>query len=263
MQLIHTALVLPLHDPEGRILNHLDRILPELKKHFEHAFVSLSPLTTERQQAALQYFQQDGFFTFLDNPPGSSIGDHYLAGYRIALEHCQPETRLHLCDLDKLCFILQSEHHQVYLQDLAWVGRQDLPVLFQRSPAAWETFPANYREIEQFIVHVGEMLFQRYIDFAWSYMVMDAATLADLQPHITSDGFSLLTKILLQLDGKFMTKDVDWLSWEDPFILDRDADELRRERETSLEECEKRLSYTLPNLQLLYEALRLKIQSPK
>jgi len=44
---------------------------------------------------------------------------------------------------------------------------------------------------------------------------------------------------------------VDWLAWEDPMILSRDAAELKRERENSLDETQKRLSYVLPMIETL------------
>jgi len=44
---------------------------------------------------------------------------------------------------------------------------------------------------------------------------------------------------------------VDWLSWEDPFILSRDAVELKCERENSLAETNKRLRYVLPMIETL------------
>ena len=44
---------------------------------------------------------------------------------------------------------------------------------------------------------------------------------------------------------------VDWLAWEDPFIFERDAKELKLERENSLAETNKRLNYVLPMLETL------------
>jgi hypothetical protein len=44
---------------------------------------------------------------------------------------------------------------------------------------------------------------------------------------------------------------VDWLVWEDPFILNRDAAELKQEREQSLAETNKRIKYVLPMLETL------------
>ena len=46
-------------------------------------------------------------------------------------------------------------------------------------------------------------------------------------------------------------RNVDWLEWEDPFLLKRSAQDLKREREESVEETEKRLAYVLPTVQTL------------
>ena len=43
---------------------------------------------------------------------------------------------------------------------------------------------------------------------------------------------------------------VDWLSWEDPFILSFDPDRLKLEREQSVAETKKRLSHVTSILQL-------------
>jgi hypothetical protein len=39
---------------------------------------------------------------------------------------------------------------------------------------------------------------------------------------------------------------VDWLGWEDPLVLSRDPQELKRERESDPAEAGKRLAYVLP-----------------
>jgi hypothetical protein len=57
--------------------------------------------------------------------------------------------------------------------------------------------------------------------------------------------------MIFYLQGNIRTRDVDWLAWEDPFVLSRDPSELKRERENSLEETYKRLSYTLPMIETL------------
>ena len=54
-----------------------------------------------------------------------------------------------------------------------------------------------------------------------------------------------------QLDIK--TKEVDWLAWEDPFILSRDPEELKHERENSLEETQKRLAYAMPMVETMVQ----------
>jgi hypothetical protein len=62
---------------------------------------------------------------------------------------------------------------------------------------------------------------------------------------------SMVAEMIFYLQDDLHTRDVDWLAWEDPFILSRDAAELKREREKSLEETQKRLSYVLPMLETL------------
>ncbi len=44
---------------------------------------------------------------------------------------------------------------------------------------------------------------------------------------------------------------MDWLAWEDPFVLGREAAELKRERENSRAETYKRLSYAVPMIETL------------
>ena len=51
-----------------------------------------------------------------------------------------------------------------------------------------------------------------------------------------------------------LTRSVDWLAWEDPFIFNEDAAKLKAEREDSLYEIHKRLAYVIPMLQLLNQA---------
>jgi hypothetical protein len=61
----------------------------------------------------------------------------------------------------------------------------------------------------------------------------------------------MVAEMILKLQHDIQTREVDWLAWEDPFIEGRDADELKRERENSLAETRKRLSYVLPMVELL------------
>jgi len=60
-----------------------------------------------------------------------------------------------------------------------------------------------------------------------------------------------VAEMIYYLQDRIQTRDVDWLAWEDPFILSRDTRELKRERETSLNETYKRLSYVLPMIETL------------
>ena len=70
-------------------------------------------------------------------------------------------------------------------------------------------------------------------------------------PKVKNPDLSMVAEMIFYLQDKIQTRDVDWLAWEDPFILARDAAGLKQERENSLEETHKRLSYVLPMIQTL------------
>ena len=57
---------------------------------------------------------------------------------------------------------------------------------------------------------------------------------------------SVLAEIILLVIEKIRTQDVDWLEWEDPFFSSVGGKELKQIREKSIQETQKRLSYTMP-----------------
>jgi hypothetical protein len=61
----------------------------------------------------------------------------------------------------------------------------------------------------------------------------------------------MVAEMIYYMQEDIKTRDVDWLAWEDPFIFNRDAEELKREREQSLDETNKRLKYVLPMIEML------------
>jgi hypothetical protein len=240
------AIVLPFHDPQAVMLPYLWQLDAWLKQSFNQAFIGLSHPTQLNQLQAVERLQSDPFYRLTFNPPGSQPGDHYRAVYRSAVYQSPPEQRLHLCDFDRPAFALLAGYRQAYLDDLTWVNAQIRPVLFQRTSAAWATYPDNYREIEGLVARVGELLYNQTYDFGWSYLVLQAADLAWVLPQLNSRDFGVLIEVLLLLRPRLLTHQVDWLAWEDPFILGRDADELRAERSHSHPETVKRLRGLLP-----------------
>jgi hypothetical protein len=122
------------------------------------------------------------------------------------------------------------------------VTEADVPLLFQRSGKAWSTHPKNYREVEHLATRAGELLLDRSLDLTWCHLVVQAQQLRQVLPHVGRPDLSMLAEMVLQLGDGVSTRDVDWLAWEDPFLSGRQADDLRREREGSVEETRKRLS---------------------
>jgi len=54
------ALVFPFNDPDGRMFQHLQSILPDLKQHFEHAYLC-PPLSTLKWVEHNRQLQADNF----------------------------------------------------------------------------------------------------------------------------------------------------------------------------------------------------------
>jgi len=247
------AIVLPFHDPQGIMAPYLWRLEAWLKQRFTRAFIGLTHPTCEMQPEAVKRLQSDPFYCLTYNPPGSLPGEHYRAVYHSAAERSPADQRLHLCDLDRPAFALLTGHRQAYLADFDWVNAQRQPALFQRSPAAWATYPQHYRQIEDMLGQVSELLYGQPYNFAWSYLVLQASDLAWLLPQLTCRDFGVLVEILILLRPRLLTRAVDWLAWEDPFILGRAAGELRSERDASRDETLKRLRGMLPLFNAILE----------
>jgi hypothetical protein len=70
-------------------------------------------------------------------------------------------------------------------------------------------------------------------------------------PLVMNPDLSVVAEMIFYLQDEIKTRAVDWLAWEDPFIFSWDAAELKRERENSLAETNKRLKYVLPMIETL------------
>jgi hypothetical protein len=57
-------IVLPFHDPDGLLAPFLQTITPDLKSLFECAFISVSPITQQRQADFNCSIQDDPFKVF-------------------------------------------------------------------------------------------------------------------------------------------------------------------------------------------------------
>jgi hypothetical protein len=244
------SLAFPFSDPDGRMFPHLQAILPDLKKHFERAYLC-PPLPTWRHVDHMQQLQADDFFKIFPVDHEMQIGEHFAYLYQHAADTASPEQIMHLCYLDRLSFALEGQYKEAFLADVNSVLDSDLPLIFQRSPEAWDTHPQNYRELEGMVTSAGRHLFGRDLDYAWCHIVVRAEQLRKIMPLVKNPDLSMVAEMIFYLQDKIQTRDVDWLAWEDPFILSRDPRELKYEREDSLEETKKRLHYVLPMIDTL------------
>jgi len=103
------------------------------------------------------------------------------------------------------------------------------------------------------ITSVGEMLFQKTLDFAWCHLAVGTNQLREVLPKIKNRDLSMVAEFVILLRDRIQTKEVNWLAWEDPFIYARNPQQLKQEREESEQETRKRLAYMIPMLQLLYQ----------
>ncbi|MCL5997526.1 MAG: hypothetical protein M1546_15935 [Chloroflexi bacterium] len=248
---MNPAIVFPIHDPEGAVLGHIRAITPDLKALFARAFISITPQTMEAHNGRIRPLQADDFFDLTMTGPAMPVGDQFRHLYQRAATACSPAQILHLCFLDRVAFALRTHFRKQFIADLRAIQAEHTPLLFQRSEAAWDSHPRNYREIEHMATRAGEWLFGRTLDFAWCHLAVQAGHLRTALPCTHQHDMSILTELVLHLRSTIKTSDVDWLSWEDPFILSRDLEQLKGEREESLAETHKRLAYIVPMLQRL------------
>lgn len=249
-----TALVMPLHDPQGILFPHLFVILDRLKALFDRAFVSVPPATRSRYPQWVDTLLADNFFDLLLPPVALPAGDEFVALYRHAATTAPPGMILQLCFLDRVAFALQSRHQLAFQADMQALTAVQTPLIFQRSAAAWRTHPRNYRQLEQILTTTGQLLFGKSLDFAWCHVAVQAGTLQAILPQIQRHDLAVCAELVLLLRETMQTRAVDWLAWEDPLILGRPARQLKREREQSAAEARKRLAYVLPMLQALQAA---------
>jgi len=244
------ALAFPYHDPDGTMLPHLRTILPDLKEHFDHAYISALPSSFALLQQNSQILTDD-FFTVYLLDRTKRIGEQLTCLYTYTSETAHPDQILHLCYKDRMSFALEGEDRVAFLADIDSLTLNDLPLVFQRSQLAWETHPKNYRDIEMMVTTLGRHLFGRELDYAWCHIVVRAGQLRKIMPLVKNPDLSMVAEMIYYLQDEIHTRDVDWLAWEDPFHLNRDSSVLKREREQSFAETQKRLNYVLPMLETL------------
>lgn len=245
------ALVMPFHDPEGIMLPHLEAILPVLKTHFEQAFLTITEATERLKPENVSFLREQGFFRMYPIASESPIGNHFAYLYRHAAMDAHAEQILHLCYLDRLAFALRMTYREQFLADIGSIDQEHLPLIFQRSEKAWASHPRNYFELEGFVTAIGQNLFNRTLDYGWCHFVIQAEQLRELMPKVKNPDLSMVAEMILHTQENIHTREVDWLAREDPFIHSRVAEEFKVERENSLEEMQKRVSYVMPMVETM------------
>ena len=249
------VVVMPYHDPGEDIAPHLEAILPNLKQMFRRAFVGVTAATVAAQPVAVERLSSDPFFGVTYQKPDTGVGEQFRALYTYAAAACAASEVLHLCFIDRVTYALETAHRTAFMEDVMAVQAVDTPLMFLRSEAAWRTHPQNYYDIEMMATRAGELLFGMRFDFAWCHLAIRAGLLQSILSDVRNADISMLAEITLALRGRLASIAVDWLAWEDPFLLERDAKYLKAERENSPLETQKRLAYIVPTLKVIADAL--------
>jgi len=248
------VIVMPMSDPHGVMFRHLHRIQPDLKAIFSSAILSIPPETQHLQAVNIVWLKSDNFFDVIPLQANTAIGDQFLVLYTHAAQVCPDGRLLHLCYPDRVAYALQGPFRAQFIEDMQHTGAS--PLIFQRSARAWNTHPTIYRKLEHMVTDLGELLFGQTLDFAWCHLAVETQDLRRILSEVKHPGIEMVAEIIIHLRDHIHTRDVDWLAWEDPFILEKDPIELKSERESSNLEIRKRLGYVLPMLQILNDAYK-------
>ena len=85
MTFMRPALAFPHNDPDGRMFHHLQAILPDLRSHFERAYICV-PLSTLHHVEQIDQLQADDFFTIFPLDCEMQIGELFKYLYQRTAE---------------------------------------------------------------------------------------------------------------------------------------------------------------------------------
>src|SRR6266508_2418449 len=192
------ALTFPFNDPDGTMFHHLQVVLPDLKEHFERAYIC-PPLSTLQHTEYLRQLQADDFFTIFPIDRELQIGEHFAYLYQQTAETAHLDQIIHLCYLDRLAFALEGEYRDEFVADIDSLSTSDVPIIFQRSQIAWETHPQNYRDLEGIVTTVGHNLFGRELDYAWCHIALCAEQLCEITPLVKNPDLSMVAEMIFYM----------------------------------------------------------------
>ena len=247
-------LAFPYHDPKGRCNSTLRRQLATLQSFFHTVCIGATPWTISENAGFCSELEAQGCLLY-KNGPDSSIGDHSRTALQLAVEQSRGRQPIFFGFLDRVLFALETEHRVSFLQDLER-HRTAQCMTFERSPSAWGTHPANYAEIERMVSRMGELLYGSYMETSPCAFILSPATADLLLRSSTTDSWAVWAEWLLLIakhQVPITVKRVDWLSWEDPYWEQADADTLKRARETDYHEVVKRIQMNAPMALLMTE----------
>ena len=245
-------LAFPHHDPKGKFNDLIKKSLSQLKSLFSCICISATPSTIETNGEFIKFLEHEGCEIY-KNAANSNIGDHYRNALTQALT-VKDDDKVFFGFIDRVLFALNTDFNEKFVADM----KEDFNelVLFERTDAAYQTHPKNYREIEQTVNKLGGYLIGEERELATCGFLIKSELARKILTQSTADSYSAGAEwiLLAYLFGiKPTIKKVDWLSWEDPFIENIPAEKLKADRENQKNEYLKRLEMNLPFINLLVE----------
>ena len=247
-------LTFPYHDPDGRYNQTFQRQLANLKSEFDAICVSAVAPTLENNAVFVQYLVDQGCVVF-NNAPNTPIGDHSREALRLALSHRQAQRPIFFGFLDRILYAMETNWRTSFVQDLNAYRASDF-VVFERSAAAWNTHPSNYREIEGMVSRMFQLLCGRFIELMPCALILNSSMAEAVLSQSTSPSYEVWAEwILLAIKSGIpvTTSQVDWLEYQHPYWERIEPDLRKQERETSGEETLKRIRMNMPVALLLTE----------
>jgi len=244
----------PYYDPTGKYNEAFKRQMPTLKSAFGAICLSVVPPTAEENASFARYLEEQGCFMF-HNAADAPYGTHSREALRLALEHAQPQQSIFFGFEHRILFALDTHWQGSFLEDLkTWQANEC--VIFERSRTAWDTHPANFREIEQMVSRMFEFMHGQFIDLMPCAYIFSHSTANVILNHSISASTEVWGEwVLLAIkNGIPMTRrEADWLAWKDPYWKHIEPGRLKHMRESSQQETIKRIKMNIPTMLMLTE----------
>jgi hypothetical protein len=170
------------HDPEGRLFDHIVRLLPTLQELYEKIIVRI---TANSDPRTIEVLREAGVQVEISNADG---GIEYVGRTRRMLLADALATDLsyfHLCDFDRVVHWADF-HREELVAVLAWLPTYDFIVL-GRTERAFSSHPRVQRDTERIINFVYAQLNQDSWDVTAASRGVSRHAAALLLEHSTDD----------------------------------------------------------------------------
>lgn len=215
-------LVAPYHDPNRVFFGLLIKKIPLLKEIFGEVCISITPDTCKRHPSIPSQLKKAGCY-IKENNTHSVISDHFGNGLELYRKNIG-KGNVYYGFFDRILFALNSLHRKAFIADVSKRHTSDM-LIFSRSPKAWKTHPKDYYISEKIVEDIGFSLFGKRWDWAWCGAALSEKAVGVICSKKSDiNDFAIETDWILSCMKEECTisnKEVDWLSWEDPFWAKR------------------------------------------